>query len=106
MILSVKERLILLSTLPAQGDITALKIIRKLQEDLSFSEEEHKELKFVQESEGVRWDDKKEIPKDVQIGEKAMDIIVDSLKKLNAQKKLSMDQLGIYERFVEKKEDV
>lgn len=106
MILSVKERLILLSTLPAQGDITALKIIRKLREDLSFSEDEHKKLKFIQEQDGVRWDDKEEMPKDIQIGEKAMDIIVDSLKKLNAQKKLSMDHLDVYERFVEKKEDV
>ena len=42
--LSVFERLILLNVMPKEGDFTTLKIIRNLQEALSFSEEELKVL--------------------------------------------------------------
>jgi len=42
--LSVFERMILLNTLPAEGDLTTLKIVRGLRESLSFTEEEHAAL--------------------------------------------------------------
>lgn len=96
--LSVKERVVLLSVLPAQGDLTTLKIIRKLREDLSFSEEEHKELKITQVGEnGIRWE--REISKDVEIGEKANDVIVNAFKDLDKKKQLHMDHVDIYEKF-------
>ena len=101
--LSVAERLVLLSVLPEQGDFTTLKVIRTLRETLSFSEDEHKEYKFVQEGMQVRWDDKAEQVKDITIGEKANDIIVLALSKLNEEKKLKMEHFGLYEKFIEKK---
>ena len=108
MFLSVKERLMLLSIVPAQGDFLTLKIVRKLREELSFSEEEHSLLQFRQDQASgmTRWSDtgEKQIVKDVQIGEKAIDIIADGLKKLNDEKKLTMDTMELYEKFVEKKE--
>src|SRR5207247_9230228 len=53
---SVQERLILLSILPAEGDLTTLRIVRGLREQLSFSEEEHALLKFNQAENRVAWD--------------------------------------------------
>ena len=44
--LTVPERLILVNILPAESDYTTLKLVRKLRESLSFSEEEHKQLNF------------------------------------------------------------
>lgn len=44
--LTISERLVLGTILPAQGDYTTLKLIRKLRESLSFSEAEHKQLNF------------------------------------------------------------
>jgi len=44
--LSVFERLNCLSILPVEGSFFTLKIMRKLREDLSFSEEENKLLDF------------------------------------------------------------
>jgi len=101
--LSVAERLVLLSVLPEQGDFTTLKVIRTLRETLSFSEEEHKEYGFVQEGMQVRWNDKAEQVKDITIGEKANDIIVLALSKLNEEKKLKMEHFGLYEKFIENK---
>lgn len=100
--LSVGDRLIILSILPLEEDFKTLKIVRKLKEDLSFSEEEHKEYQFVQEEDMVRWDDKAEQFKDIPIGEKATDIIEEAFKRLNNQKRLREEHLPLYEKFVEK----
>ncbi|KKL85961.1 hypothetical protein LCGC14_1949500 [marine sediment metagenome] len=101
--LSISERLVLLSVLPGEGDVTTLKVVRDLRMTLSFSEEEHKEYQFVQEGTMLRWNDKVEQVKEIQIGEKAKDIIVLGLSKLNEQKKLKMEHLPLYEKFIETK---
>lgn len=44
--LTVPERLVLVNILPPEGDYTTLKLVRKLRESLSFSEEEHKQVNF------------------------------------------------------------
>ena len=98
--LQVGERLVLLSLLPKEGDFTTLKIVRGLREDLSFSEEEHKTYNFREEDNFVFWATEKDTPKYVPIGEKATDIIVDALKKLNEAKKLKDEHFNIYEKFV------
>lgn len=103
--LSVGERLILLSILPEEGNFTTLKIIRDLRMGLSFSEAEHKKYKFVQEGMSVRWDDKATQDKEIEIGEKANDIIVLALSKLNESKKLKMEHITLYEKFIEKKNE-
>ena len=84
--LKVFDRMILLNILPKEGDYTTLKIIRKLQEELSFSEEEHKGLQFRQENGRTFWKQEADLPKEVTIGEKATDIIVETLKKLKDRK--------------------
>jgi hypothetical protein len=99
--LTVLERLILLSVLPKEGDFTTLKIVRKLREDLSFTEEEHAKLNFqTQENGGVAWKMEGDIPREIKIGEKASDIIVEVLKKLNTEKKLTENHFSLYEKFV------
>lgn len=106
MVLTVKDRLILGAILPAQGDFPTLKIVRKLQEDLSFSEEEHKLLKFQVNAETsmTTWDVEadKTVLKDVAIGEKATDIIKEAFRQLESTKppKLSMVHIDLYEKFM------
>ena len=98
--LSVGDRLILLGVIPQQGDFTTLKIVRNMRDELSFSEEEHKILKIRQEGEMMFWEEGLE-DKEINFGEKATDIIVDAFKKLNDQKKLRIEQMELYEKFVE-----
>ncbi|MDD5510903.1 MAG: hypothetical protein PHI12_08835 [Dehalococcoidales bacterium] len=98
--LGVFDRLILLNILPKEGDFTTLKIIRKLREDLSFTEDEHKALNFVQEEGNIKWQTEADIPKEILIGEKATDIIVEVLKKLDKDKKLTDQHVSVYEKFV------
>ena len=105
--LNISERLVLLEILPKEGSLLTLRIIRELQNELSFSEEELKEFNVrIEVHEGkimARWDPGKEnIEKDVPIGERATEIIVRRLKEFDEQKALTMRMMSVYEKFVEK----
>uniref|UniRef100_A0A6M3JVP5 Uncharacterized protein n=1 Tax=viral metagenome TaxID=1070528 RepID=A0A6M3JVP5_9ZZZZ len=88
-----------MNILPQENDYTTLKIVRKLKDELGFSEEEHKKLNFKHEDGGLLWNDGL-ADKEVEIGEKATDIITDAFKQLNRSKKLHADHVSLYERFV------
>ena len=103
--LTVRERLILQSILPQEGDFLTLKVLRNLQSDLSFTEEELAKYKFVQKELQVTWDDKVDQDKEIEIGRKANDIIVLALSKLNEQKKLKMEHFELYEKFIKSTEE-
>ena len=98
--LSPLERLNILSILPNEGNYLTLKIVRKLREALSFDEQEHKILKFVQEEGVIKWDTQNDFEKDITIGEKATDLIVEALKKIDEKQKLTEQLYSIYEKFV------
>lgn len=99
--LSVLERLVLLQILPREGDFTTLMISRELRESLSFTESEHKTLNFRHEGNSLRWDVKTDMEKEYEFGRKATDIIVESLKTLDEQKKLTDDSFSIYKKFID-----
>lgn len=102
--LNIFERINLLSILPMQGDFMTLKIIRQLREGLSFTEEEHKVLKFKQLDDGrVSWDAKATKEKDIRTGNKARSIIREVLEGLNKEKKLRDEHFTLYEKFIEKR---
>jgi hypothetical protein len=98
--LTVVERLSLLNILPQQGDILTLRIVRELTEALSFTEEEHEALGLTQEEGRVVWKSEADIPKEVEIGTKATEIIHDTLMELNQKKKLLPDYIPLWDRFV------
>ena len=98
--LTLLERLTLLQALPAQGNFATIKIVRKLREDLSLSEKEHKEYNVVLEGDRIRWDLKKEKPKKVDIGPTSLGIIQKALKGLNDKEQLKDEHITVYERFV------
>jgi hypothetical protein len=99
--LDVFGRITLLNILPREGNFSTLKILRDLKEDLSFDEAENKALQFKFHENGrVDWITEADKEKDINIGEKANDIIVDALKLLDKKKKLTEDHFSLYERFV------
>lgn len=98
----VFERLVLLNILPKEGNFITLKIIRKLQENLSFSEKEIKELKITLDPEkgNASWDASKDESKDIEIGEEAKKIIAGALEKLDKDEKLTQEHFTLFEKFV------
>jgi hypothetical protein len=98
--LTILERILALNVLPKEGDITTLRIIRDLQRDLSFTEEEHKEFQFKFDGGNIQWKEGAP-PKEIEIGEKAREIIGSALKAIDKDKKLTMEHLSLYEKFVD-----
>jgi len=101
MTLTVLDRILLLNLLPAEGDITAVRIARKLREDLSFSEQEHTDLQLKQVDSQVTWDTDAaaRADKDIAIGPKALTLITDALTQLSERKKLTAQHLSLYDKF-------
>lgn len=96
--LSVRDRLLLLHTLPQEGDILTLKIVTDLKADLGFSEQEIAELKMKVDAGQVKWDGDR--MKSVTFGPKAFTMIGDTLRRLSDEKKLGIDFVRLYDQFV------
>ena len=98
--LGVFDRVLLLNILPREGDFRTLKVLRKLADDLGFSEDEAAALQFQQDGVSIKWRQEADAPKDVPMGEIAREIIADRLRELDKQKKLTLEHMSLYERFV------
>ena len=100
--LTVLERLVLSNVLPKEGNFTTLRLVRKLREALSFDELEHKKLGFIQDGDQVRWNEGANLVKSFEIGEKMMDLIAETLTKMDKEEKLRDEHFSLYEKFVDK----
>ena len=105
--LTVRERLVLLGMLPKEANFITLRLMRVLKEDLSFSDDENEKLKFVQQGESLKWNEKvaDELVKEMEVGETMMNLIVKQLKDMDSTSKLTADHFTIYEKFVEKPQE-
>jgi hypothetical protein len=103
MLLTVLDRILLLNALPERGDITTVRLVRQLREDLSFSDAEHTALKIEQIGESIRWDldAAKTADKDIPVSGKQASLITATLEKLNTDKQLTAGFVGLYDKFVE-----
>lgn len=98
--LTIKDRLIILSVLPTENDILTLKICRDLKDKLGITEQEFKDIELKVDNGNYTWNTAKDVSKCFEIGEKANDIIVDSFKKLNKQKKITFEMMDTFEIFI------
>jgi len=127
MLLRISERFALSSILPPMGDILTLKDIRKLKEELAISQEDRKEVQFLNEYECPECKNKDvfQLPvkcgkcdvwmrptgqvgcsnwgfeKEVPIADYLKELITATLKKMNDDKTLEERHISIYEKLVE-----
>ena len=97
--LTVLERLLLLNMLPAEGDLTTIRIVHNLRQELSFSEEEHAKLQFAQDGGNVQWQEGAIPNKVFDFAPKAAGLIAESLSKLDKEKKVKPEHLGLFDKF-------
>ncbi len=104
----VKERLMLLSVMPGQGNLTTLRLVRRVREELGFDEEEHRALGLIIEGSSYRWDDDAEAkagPKEIELGEVVRGMVLKAFEDLDAEERLELVHLDLYERFIESAQD-
>lgn len=95
--LSILERITLLGILPAEGDVVTIRVLTKLKRDLGFTEQEIKDFNIQSADGKISWQNGAEV--EIEIGERATDIIKDALKKLNDEKRLREETLPVYDKF-------
>ncbi|KKN62887.1 hypothetical protein LCGC14_0507400 [marine sediment metagenome] len=100
MVLSVLDRVILLTILPKEGNYLTLKILMDLRMTMSFTESEMKQfnLKIDDETGQTTWENAEDV--EVPIGEKATDIIIEALGKLDQEGSLNPEMIDTYEKFI------
>ena len=128
--LNVTERITLIGELPASGSFATLKLVRKLKESLSFSEEEHKNLCFrylyrcgecanevyapevvmcaecnvyMSATDTMAWNPDGDTGKEIHVGDKAKEIIVALLEKKQEEDPDNTNDvhLDLYEKIKE-----
>ena len=98
--LEINERLILLS-LPIEGTIADIKLVREFKESLSFDEQEQKEIQLTSDGDGMRWEGQS--TKDVEAGDRIKEIIEITFERISQRGKFLEEHLPLYERFKEVK---
>lgn len=100
--LNLFERIVIMSLLPAEGSFLTLKIVRDLQMELAPSEEEAviAGLEDLFEG-GIKAEDWFAVEeKEIVFGDIAKGLVVDALRKLNDEEKLTNDHFTLYEKFI------
>ncbi len=98
--LKIAERIMLGAMLaPIAADVVTLRIVRQLQEELSFSEEEAGALELKTENGRVTWNLDAPQSKEFEFKPTALRIIQEQLRKASATKSLTLQQLDLYDKF-------
>ena len=101
MLLTLKERILLIQVLPAESDVFSQRIIRDLKAKLGLSEEDWKTYDIVKSGEdGIQWNQEKDIGVEYSFGIKATEIIVSALNELSKSKKVNGDLLLLFDKFI------
>lgn len=100
--LGVKDRLVLIGTLPTEGSFIDLKVIQGLKDELMLTEDEKTTLKVVQQGNGILWD--LEVAKswvvEFVLTEAAFALVVKTLIDMDKRNHLTLDHVKLYELFV------
>lgn len=101
--LNVAERIALIQVLPKEGDFVTLKVLRDLQDKIGFSEKDHKKFKIVRTGDQMTWGNEGMKEVEIEMGEKAIEIIKESLTGLDKEKTLRPEHVSLYEKFIQDK---
>lgn len=97
--LTVLERVRLLDSLPPEGNVITLKLIRGIAEKLGFSPEDHEKFGLHAEGQNVHWNDAGNEPVMIIFADAEVDIIKNQLKRMDAESRMKPDMIGLFEKF-------
>ena len=86
--------------LPEHGDVDTIRIVHDLRTNLSFSEQEHTDWNLQKDGDGIYTWDKDIANKNIEIGEKASEIIREELNRLSDQGRVTEKHLVLYDKFI------
>lgn len=103
-ILEIRERFLLSDLLPAQSDAITMRVVQGLHKVLAFSEEEKGIIGLAVDEDkpgSLKWDPTCTYTAEIEISDISLGVIRDALNKMNAERKLRVEHLPLFERFVD-----
>jgi hypothetical protein len=98
--LSVLERILVAGLLPKENNFAVLRMVRDCKKNLSFNEEEFKDIEMKVDENGSHWNALKAVEKDFEISDILVPIISGVLKQMSDANCLSEEHFSLYEKFV------
>ena len=99
--LTIGDRFTILGMVPQEGNFATLKLLRKMRENLSLTQEEIKEYDVKQVGNDIKWANSVKTT-EMEFCDYDTKLIQDELAKLEKDKKLKDDlHYNIYEQFME-----
>ena len=98
--LNLPERLNLLGILPKEGNIVTMRSVRKLLDTLALKDEEIKEWEVKTIGQNVKWNSESKTEKILEFSDVATGIIKLSLKKLAKEEKITLQTIGVFDKFI------
>jgi len=98
---TVLERFVILNILPSEGNMLDLRAAANVREAVEFSEKELASLNIEQAGDQLKWDTEaaEAIAKDVDWSGPQTSLIVVTLRKLDAEQKLTPNHLSLCDKF-------
>lgn len=97
--LNVKDRLVLVSILPAQGKMTDLVEVIDLIRLIKLTDDEKTEIGYTEKEDRIFWDITKETPREFEINFEQLRIIKESIKKMDDEGKIDLSILNTCLKF-------
>ena len=99
---NVLARVMLMGVLPQTFNFADYRILNELKTVASFTEKEMKDLGMTKNGDQINWTVVDSPDKEIVVGERATEIIVAALKKLDAEENLNEQLISLYEKFIGK----
>lgn len=101
MLLTLKERILLIQALPAESDIFTQRIARDLRSKIGLSEDDWKTYGITKvDGGGIQWNLANDIGVEYNFGTKTTEMIVSALNEVNKAKKVNADYLSLFDKFI------
>lgn len=101
MLLTVKERILLIQALPKEGDIFTQRIVRDLRSTIGLSDDDWKNYEIIKSDDGrIQWNPIKDVGVEYTFGDKAKELIVSALNDLSKAKKVNDDYMTLFDKFI------
>jgi len=100
--LLLSERFVLIDILPKEGDYATLKELHMLRQELAPDADEIEELEIVTQNGRVQWNPEKgnTYTREIVINSWGVKKIQETLREINANHKLTVRDLSLYEKFI------
>lgn len=93
--MTIKERLSLLQILPTQGSVSEMVDVYDLARELKLSDEEKRNISYVESSSSIKWDDTKDPNKEINLTSDQHKLIMKQIDILDKQKQIPLSMIEL-----------